>query len=45
MRSLRTTKELQKNLRSRIEKLNVKKRIKYSLEYKEYCDAVAECIN
>lgn len=42
---LKTTKQLQKNLRSRIKKLNKKKQLKYSLEYKEYCDAVAECLN
>jgi len=45
MRSLRTKRELQKNLRSRIKKLNVKKHLKYSLEYKEYQNDVAAYIN
>jgi hypothetical protein len=45
MTGLRTRKELQKNLRSRIKKLNVKKQLKYSLEYKEYRDVLAECLN
>jgi len=45
MTGLRTRKKLQKNLRSRIKKLNIKKQLKYSLEYKEYRNAVTEYLN
>jgi 2-phosphoglycerate kinase len=33
---LKTPKELQKNLRSRIKKTNIKKRLKYYIEYREF---------
>lgn len=45
MLHLRTPKELNKNLRTKIKRTNLKKQRKYSLEYKEYRDAVAECLN
>lgn len=37
---LRTTKELRKNLRTNIKKINVKKKLRYTIERKEFLSEV-----
>ena len=39
---LKSTKVLQKNLRTNIKRTNIKKKLRYSLEYKEFRKEVKE---